>query len=388
MTISTFHDAPGQMHGYLYQLERTLFQLSQTKSGGFVGVETGDDVVVKLSARQDSEHIFEQDKHSTSRTIPFSDLSKDLWNTLFIWTSAVKTGNINLEKSTFLMVSNKKLPSNRFVWKINKVSQKDTALECVQDLRKIGSKHKGKLKDTIKQVLDLSDDELAQILIKINVLDVKTTHDRNLHKKNIRANLRLGNDIPFNEAYQYLMGWLFDTVMNCWEKEKEAWVSVESLFEKRNDFIQRYHKKPFIERAVDSIPIKKNQREAQQKKDFVKQLKIIDCKDEDILDAIDDFLRASIERTRYAEEARVSNQDFIEFERNLIYRWKNIFGSESDEEKPKVSGKKVYFKTTNYKEKLMGIETEQYYTTRGAYQRLANKKELGWHPEWKDIMDK
>jgi len=382
------HDAPGQMHGYLYQLERALFQLSQTKPGGFVGIETGDDVVTKSSDEPDAEQLLEQDKHSTSKTIPFSDLSKDLWNTLLIWTSGITSGKINLEKSAFLMVSNKKLPSGRFVWKINAVSNKESGLDCARQLRELGLKHNGKLKPTIDHVLALADEELAEILVKIHVLDIETTHDRNTFKKDIRSNLGLGDDIPFHETYQYLMGWLFDTVMDCWEKEKEAWMPVEALFDKRNHLIQRYLKKPFIERAVDSIPIKGFQREAQQKEDFVKQLKLIDCNDGDVLDAIDNFLRASTERTRYAEEARVSNQDFVEFERNLVERWKNIFGSEADEYRPTVSGRKVYFKTTNHKEKLMGVETEQYYTTKGAYQRLSNNSELGWHPGWEDLMNK
>lgn len=388
MLTTTSHDATGQMHGYLFQLERALYQLSQAKSGGMVGIETGDDVVVKSSDQPEAEQVLEQDKHSTSDKKPFSDLSKDLWNTLLIWSNGIKAGKVDIEKSSFLLVSNKKLPSGRFVWKINKASSEKTALTCVTELRQLGAKHKGKLKPTIQQVLANSDKELADIILKTHVLDATTHHDRNTFKKDIRDNLRMSKDIPFHETYQQLLGWLLDTVLDCWHKEREAWVTVEALNEKASDLIKRFHGKPFIEKAVNHIPIKDPQRKAQQKEPFVKQLKLVKCKEDDLLRAIDDFLRATAERTRYAEENRLTKQDFDEFENNLIERWISIFGAEEDQEKPEISGRKIYFQTTNYKEILGGVETEQYYTTKGAYHRLSNKLSLGWHPKWKELMKK
>ncbi|WP_299765166.1 ABC-three component system protein [uncultured Dokdonia sp.] len=381
------HDAPGQMQGYIYQLERALLQLSQTNYGGMVGVETGDDVVVKFSDQSNSKHIYEQDKHSISNKLPFSDLSKDLWNTLLIWISAIKKNKISVDNSSFLMVTNKKLPLSRFVWKINRALTLESSLECVGQLRVIGAKHNGKLLPTIEKVLGYSDEELAMLILKIHVLDGKTNHNRNEYKKQIKNNLGLDDNLPFNEIYNDLLGWVLDSVIDLWDKNKGAWLKVSKLHERKNSLIARYHSKPFIERAVKNIPINENQRLAEKNKNFVRQLQIIKCTEENILDAIDDYLRASIERTRYAEEARVSSQDFDEFEYNLIERWKNIFGSEVDESKKIISGKKIYFKTTNHKEKLMGVETDQYYTTRGTYQRLSNKLLLGWHPEWKELIE-
>lgn len=48
------------MLGYLFQIERVMFWLSELKSGGFVGVECGDDIVVKKNVNEENE-VYEQD---------------------------------------------------------------------------------------------------------------------------------------------------------------------------------------------------------------------------------------------------------------------------------------------------------------------------------------
>ena len=99
------HTASGQALGYFFQLERAMSWLAKSPIGSVVGIETEDDVVVKLL---NGESIYEQDKSSTSSTFPFSINRKDFWNTLNIWLSGLSSGEIrkNLEHS-FYMVTNK-----------------------------------------------------------------------------------------------------------------------------------------------------------------------------------------------------------------------------------------------------------------------------------------
>lgn len=77
MANTVIHNAPGQMLGYLFQLERAVFWLSNLNSGGMVGIECGDDVVVK-EIEYSGITKYEQDKSSMTKGAPYTDLSKDL----------------------------------------------------------------------------------------------------------------------------------------------------------------------------------------------------------------------------------------------------------------------------------------------------------------------
>ena len=117
---------------------------------------------------------------------------------------------------------------------------------------------------------------------------------------------------------------------------------------------------------------------------------MVSAQEEDKIDAINDYLRAAAERTRCAKEGQLTREDFDTFENNLIDRWKGIFRprirvSTLNEED---TGYSIYYDTISHREKLKGIETEQNYTTRGAYHRLSNSLKIGWHPKWEEKFKK
>jgi len=81
-----------------------------------------------------------------------------------------------------------------------------------------------------------------------------------------------------------------------------------------------------------------------------------------------------------------TKSDFKKFDSDLKIRWKTISRSvcrlskDCDEDK----GYDIYSRTIDFKARLVGIQTEEYYITRGSYQRLSNQKQVGWHPMWKE----
>lgn len=386
MAKTTSHDAQGQMLGYLFQIERAVFWLSELKSGGFVGVECGDDIVIKKNTKGDNE-LYEQDKSSISNKLPFADLSSDLWKTLGIWLNKVKTDSIDLEKCHFFMVSNRKIPTSRLVWKFSNAKDDVELDTCVKLLKEIGAKHSGKMVPTIVNVLAFDDKELKALIKKIQVFDNSSSKDV-MYKEGIRNNMKIGKDIPFDNIYQNFIGWAFENIVNCWNDKKDAWLEVDSFVSLSNRLITQYSERPFIERTIENLPVSKGDISKHETENFVKQLEHIEADDDEKISAINDYLRASSEKTRFAKEANITIQDWRQFEGNLVDRWNMIFkptcklpSALSDKEK----GYDIYYKTITHKEKLCGIETEQNYTTRGAYHRLANKIKLGWHPLWKKL---
>ena len=52
---------------------------------------------------------------------------------------------------------------------------------------------------------------------------------------------------------------------------------------------------------------------------------MIDADDDEKISAINDYLRASSEKTRFAKEANITVKDWRQFEDNLTDRWNTIF---------------------------------------------------------------
>lgn len=379
------HSASGQMLGYLFQIERAMYWLSQCSNEGGVGIETTDDVVAQIKKGKGIDKIFEQDKNSVSKKLPYSDQGEDLWKTLCIWLNKIKTTEIDINTSKFYMVSNKNIPSNRIIYKLCNAKDDLELNQQLENFKIIGRKIQKRNKYAAL-VLQFSDDELKILINRIVVSSVDIQGDG--MKKAIKDNLHIPNNLPFSSIYESLSGWLLNSIVDCWRKGEEAWISGEALNKRLTNIITQFNEKPFLEKAIHVLPVNPSQRNAVSNRNFVRQLQLLETKEEEIIDAINDFLRASWEKTRYAKECNLTSSDFNSFYNNLIERWKTIFNLKirlkMKESKLEDVGYDIYNTTISHREKLAGYETQEYYTTKGAYHQLADNLELGWHPEWKD----
>ncbi len=104
------HTAAGPAAGFAYQFERALNWLSQQNAGASIGIETADDIEVRDS---DATSVLEQDKFSVRREYPAVQRSiQGLWNTLAIWVEAIDSGELSIDSTSFLMVTNNTVPDS------------------------------------------------------------------------------------------------------------------------------------------------------------------------------------------------------------------------------------------------------------------------------------
>lgn len=390
------HSAPGQAAGYLYQIERALRHLAFSGTGAVVGIETLDDVVVNEAT---GTVVYEQDKHTISGTNPIADRSKALWKSLKIWTEGIASGDIDLEQAQFLLVTNQTVVDGLASSLMTPLDSRDHAWEqhVVDDLKQAGKHPSADLKEFMEGVLTQADEDLTALLLRVLVVDGKTGGSGAQLVEELTERLHLDVQHAAN-IVKGLIGWLHEVVMEAWRSGRQALVHRES-FSRQLWFwqIKFQSQQLFRETAAAMVPVKEEDRKTHRNDLFVQQLLWvgIDEGDEQLLDALDDFLKSSTERTRLATEGNIPAEEFRAFDERLFKRWKLIFGAWArsigglSDTEIEAMGREILGQVLEHREPLAGQQTQEFYLTTGAYHQLANEPKespkVGWHPKFKQL---
>jgi hypothetical protein len=391
--ISNLHSADGSFLGFLYQIERAIFWLSGSHIDAIVGVEVDDDITIKLIEGKNISTIYEQAKHSQTNRIPYSNQSLDLWKTLKIWIDAVESGRINVDIATFSLITNKKMPSTRLVYLLNsaKISDKPSITKAISELKDIARKLPKTMVEYANSLLNCSEETLIKIVNKIVLLDNDYKHNSNDIKRTIRGNLSMSDDLPFNHIYNNLLGFVSDTLIQKWKNREAGWITVKAFNQQYSQLVADFKRKSFYEQTVDSLPVSTKDVEKNKGRIYVEQLNRIGCSEEEVIEAIHDFIRAASERSRLAQDGEISSQKFDLYFQDLLSYWKAISRPQFKFAKPEdyiQVGYQVYYDCIVYKGKLNSYEPEQGYTHKGSYHYLSDKIMLGWHPQWENLKAK
>lgn len=317
------HSASASFAGYLFQIERLIFWLS-ISDVELVALETEDDVVAKLKGISPIK-ILEQAKHSVTSRVPYSDTSVDLWKTLSIWAKSALASTSDLDTITFSLITNKRLPSNRLIKKLVESKNNAEIFDlCFEKLISIASTCRGKVKPFAQEVLKCDRDVLKAMVRRIEIISEETATDIKNLKQHVRSNLGISDRLPFDYMYQEILGLVVHQIIQTWKKNEPFQFSREVVLRRVNESIALYQKKSFIERTIDLLPLSRVEVERNKGKLFVEQLKAIHCDDEEIIKAINEFMRSDIEKSRYAEEGEVLEYHFEQYYMDLKEHWQSV----------------------------------------------------------------
>ncbi len=385
-----FHSAPGAAAGFAFQLERALYWLAASHAGAVVGIETTDDVVVLL---KNGQLLTEQDKHSIREDgAPFGDRSRDLWNTLRIWLDAIEGGEISVERTRFLIVTNKVLP-NGIARQISDATDDAHAVTCIEALAIAAENPPDRVADLMQRVLrDSSRTHLAALLVRVELIDGGVPSGGDALRSETIACLQLPAwaHASANSVVDELRGWLDGVVMDLWRQGHPGWVQRDQFVDRLHAVLDRRKREISRERAAHLIPLTDDVLDTARGRPFVRQLQLV-TEDNATVDAsIREFIRCNIEKLRLSQEGNVTDGDWLAFEDTLVHRWTKIRARvvRMSKGKPEEDiGYEIFTDTTeSHRERLAGSETEQVYLTAGTYHRLADLLSVGWHPQYKDLM--
>ena len=127
---------------------------------------------------------------------------------------------------------------------------------------------------------------------------------------------------------------------------------------------------------------------AEQVRTYVRQLDLIEYSEEDVIESINNFLRASAERAAWSKAGIVHDNSFDDYEKSLIAYWKNkrtahrvIHKSLTGVER----GQLLLADCGMHQQKLQGLEVPAFFTP-GSFHALAEEKTVGWHPEYETLL--
>lgn len=379
------HSAPGQALGYYFQLERALSWLAMSEAGSFVGIETEDDVVVTLS---NGIKIMEQDKSSVDG-YPFDPTKNDLWKTLRIWIEGINDDEIDLDKTTLYLVTNRS-KSGSLAEIIGAADKDEDIKNCVAQIRKAGSNPSATIKTNVDAVLKTSDDLLKKLIKKIKYKDGLSVYGSDLRAK-IASDLQLSPDEDADAIIEEVCGWTYYQVVDAWRAKKPAIIERDSFIRRKNRSITARIRKAFNDNAIEISAITQADHEKHFESQFVEQLRIINCDQDEIVEAIKDYLVSTIKKTTLSRKGYVTQYDLEMMEQELVKRWKKIVRvnrakNNSDNRTPEDLGKIILNETLEHNVRIADIQTTNYSLTSGSYHSLADLMLVGWHPDYSAVL--
>ncbi len=373
-------NAAGSLLGYAMQLPRALLRLLQAGPGDAVSIEVHGDVGV---LQKSGTILSEEDKSSLSQN-PLTDRSVNLWKTLSNWIDAILSKELDIEKTWFVLFANKggaRSIAWNFSCALNVNESRIAIANAKKALANVDEKHE--VWQYYDYVINQNNEILEKILPRFELEIGEGVGFDDIRHEIVRLHVpkQLVEELQF-----MIQGWLVETVLKLIVAKKKAIVTWEDFDKKFLHFFRNVRELELIDFASQRNP---NEEEfhsiVKLRPLYLQQMEIIGSGSEEMIEAVTDFIKASINRTDWIEKEIIDKQTAKNFQENLHRYWKGRMTRYSITEKnrtPEERGILVLLDCTANRELIRGMSPPPS-TVPGTYHFLADELELGWHPDWK-----
>lgn len=381
-------NVPGPFYGYLVQGSRAVAHLLRARPGQAVSVEHLDDV----ATQGPDGVVVEQDKSGLAHN-PVANRSVDLWKTLHIWVRAIRDGALKSDTKFVLYVAQNH--HGDVIDRIHNVVNKADAAALVQSLRNefwgkapkraARAKLPVDLAEHVNGVLSASDDVLSLLFVNLVLENGSGSPNDDI--------LPLISEKAISEAVcedvlLYLLGWADRVIKKLIEKKRPAILTYDDFHKQLVGAAKKFDRSANV---LTSTPADISQTDIDKElraRTYVRQLDAVKCEETDLVRAVNDFLRAAVDRTTWSERGDVLEGSFGEFEDGLDRAWKNhktrveIEQKEATEEE---RGRLLYATCGGIQIRLQGMDVPSHFVP-GSFHTLADSLRVGWHPRYRDLL--
>jgi hypothetical protein len=377
--------APGQVLGYGLQFPRALFHLLRCEPEDKVAIEVIGDVATIAPELL----ITEEDKSSQVGN-PVTDLSKDLWKTFFNWVGLINNKEIDVSKTKFVLFVNKKGRTG-IVNTFDKADMLHEAQEALNNAKqklskKISNKHE--IWHYYDYLFNHNESVLLDVICNFE-FQISAGGGSDAIKKEIRKKHIPETQIDF--IHENLSGWVQTIILERLAKKEDAIISWEEFDKQFQPLFERSRKRELIDFTL-TYPPKEGEinKHLQERPVFIKQLEYINATDDEIQDAVTDYLKAKVNRYNWIEKELIDEDIAIDFQSKLTEFWKNNqrrIGIAYQSHDACSKGMLLYSECRSRQETIKDQQPPSA-TISGTYHALANTSDLGWHPDWEKTFKK
>ncbi|WP_143277586.1 ABC-three component system protein [Bordetella genomosp. 10] len=383
MTALVKHSAPGPYLGFSLQPVRLCYHLLSGPPDSSVSLELLDDVAIHYA---NGNVLLEQCKSSLSHNA-LSDWSEDLWKTIANWLAAVESKRVNGDKAAFrLYVTPPK--SGKISMAIHDARSPDAIdrlLDHVKD--KLSKKAEPpRCMPNVQIFLDASVALRNQVICKMSISSGDADPIQPLRTL-LAATIPNGSLDVICEAAVGMAKARADCLIR---EGRPALINVSEFRKSFHAFVQQNNMPGYLA-SLSGVPTTDDTKAVLTSRPmFVRQLQLIEATEAQQLRAASDFMRTSGDKVKWAEAGFIYENTFEDWEASLLRRHEALASEIHDlhSDKPEVMRGRLVYGRCSVLDVPIGSRTVPSYFTHGVFNDLADRRELGWHPEHKALLDK
>jgi hypothetical protein len=374
------HNAPGQLLGYAVQFPRGLYHLLQCGEEDSVCIEVLGDVAV---IKSDGKVVVEEDKSSISAN-PLTDKSTDLWKTFFNWIKAIKSGQLKLDQTRFVLYCNqkgKKSLADAFHKANNTENAKQAINKARTKLSKIDKSHE--IWEYYNYCINEHPLVFAEVISNFELEIVLEGSGFEEVRKELKKKIVPESQIEF--FLENISGWLQKEVMQKIAAKQLAFLTGAEFYKQFLMLFERTRKRELIDFTLESPPSESDVKNVLKlRPTYIRQLDKINTSDEDVIEAVGDYLKAKANRDKWIELEIIDQDIASDFEEKLTRFWVNTKRRIELTEKKltkEEKGQLLYIDCKSRQETIRDMSPPTA-TIAGTYHALADSPTIGWHSDW------
>jgi hypothetical protein len=183
-------------------------------------------------------------------------------------------------------------------------------------------------------------------------------------------------------------GWIKERLESLIQQGKPAFLNVDDFNAEIAAFLPRCDFKQILIAIAGKARATADEIAVEEVRTYVQQLDLIEYSEEDIIECINQFLRASAERAAWSKVGIVHERSFDDYEEALVNFWKNREKAHRVMHKDKTlveRGQVLLADCSVNQQKLQGLEVPSFFTP-GSYHALAEDEIVGWHPDYATLL--
>ena len=379
------------MLGYLYQARYALLRaLEEAKKhpSHELSIEKFDDVAFEVSGRP-VELI--QLKHRLSPG-DVSDMSVDLWKTLNIWIRRISEDPTRVANARLLLMTTNTAAEGSALSMLRRTHERRDVDRAVQLLTAAAKQSRNEATIASREAfLTLTSDKRRTLVTNIwifdaapNIVDVRDELEELMFYS------APPDRVP--DITNDLEGWWFGRVIMGLAGKEPLAVHLAAVRSKVSELRERYRSDSLpLDETIDAMP-PSAELPQDDKRTFVRQMGLVQIAGNEIRGAIHDYHRAFAQRSQWVRKHLLLDDAVDRYDRVLYDAWDRRFlectadiPSDADDSAKQAGGREVFRWARQYSRPLRN--RDELWLSSGSFQMLADNLRVGWHPNYKTLLD-